>query len=257
MVKLLGKLFKGNTLYYPGCLTKTVAKDIEANYKKLLSEAGVDFIMLKDSEVCCGRPILNAGNRKDAIELAKKNFNIFKEHGVKKIITACPACYQTFLKDYPALVPGWDIEVEFAMITLDKAIKSGKLKVVKLSESASGKKEKVTYHDPCHLSRVCNIYDEPRNVIKSTGVEIKEMKLSRNYSFCCGAGSGVRNNYPEIAHAIGKERIMMAKETGADVLVTPCPMCYMHLKDNSDGKIKVKEASQMLVDESDGKGGRK
>jgi heterodisulfide reductase subunit D len=149
------------------------------------------------------------------------------------------------------MVKDWDIEVEFAMVTFDKAIKSGKLKVAKST------KEKVTYHDPCHLSRVCNIYDEPRNVIKSTGAEIKEMKLSRNYSFCCGAGSGVRNNYPEIAHAIGKERIKMAKDTGADVLVTPCPMCYMHLKDNSDGKIKVKEATQMLLEDVNEKGGRK
>lgn len=245
MAKLLGKIFKGNTLYYPGCLTKTAAKELEENYKKLLKECGIDFIMLKDKEVCCGRPILNSGHKKEAIELAKKNFKVFKEHNVKKIITACPACYQTFAKDYPEYIKDWDIETEFAMVTIDKAIKNNKLKIPK-------QKQTVTYHDPCHLSRVFSMYDEPRNVIESTGAEIKEMKLTKNMSFCCGAGSGVRTNYPEISHSISQEKIKMAKETKADSLITCCPMCYMHLKENSKDSIKVKEASQLLIENKKG-----
>ena len=131
----LFKMFGGNTLYYPGCLTKIAAKDLEENYKKILKKCGIDFIQLSNQEVCCGKPILNSGHKKEAIELAEKNFKIFKDHSVSKIITSCPACYQTFAKDYPELVKGWDIEVEFMTKTINNAIKQGKIKPTQLKSS--------------------------------------------------------------------------------------------------------------------------
>ncbi|MFA5993273.1 MAG: (Fe-S)-binding protein [Candidatus Pacearchaeota archaeon] len=242
----LFKMFGGNTLYYPGCLTKIAAKDLEENYKKILKKCGVEFIQLSSQEVCCGRPILNSGHKKEAIELAEKNFKIFKDHSVSKIITSCPACYHMFVKDYPELVKNWDIEVEFITKTINNAIKSGKIKSTQIKGS-------MTYHDPCHFSRVLYYHDEPREVLKSSGAELREMKLSKNYAFCCGAGSGVKSNYPEIANSIGKERIKMAKETKADILITCCPMCYMHLKENNSdktSKLKVMEFSQLFEDEN-------
>jgi heterodisulfide reductase subunit D len=227
----------GNTLFYPGCLTKFVGKDIGEKYKKIFLKIGIDFIQLKDLEVCCGSPILNSGHKKEAIELMEKNFEVFKNHGVKKIITACPACYHMFEQTYPKYVKEWDIKVEHASQTIAKAIKEKKLNPKKLNMN-------ITFHDPCHLGRYSNVYEEPRDVIKSVG-EIKEMKLKKEYAFCCGGGSGVKSNYPQLANAIAKERIDMALETKADCLVTCCPMCYFNLKENTK-KIKVKELSEII-----------
>jgi len=239
----LGKLFAGNTLYYPGCLTKTVAKDLLENYKKILTKIGIDYIMLNDLEVCCGSPVLNAGFKEDARKLAEKNLAVFHDHGIKKIITACPACYKTFSQDYPKLLRKWDIEVEHITITIARAIKEGKLKPREIKKS-------MTYHDPCHLGRHSGIYEEPRQIILATGAKLKEMELNKELAFCCGAGGGVMANHPELANSIAKERIEMAEKSGADELVTCCPMCYINLKNNSK-KMKVLEFSQLLEGEDE------
>jgi Fe-S oxidoreductase len=236
-MSFISKLFSGNILYYPGCLTKYVAKDLEENYKKILNKIGIDFITLKDLEFCCGNPVLNAGHEKEAKELAEKNFKLFKERGVKKIISSCPSCFHMFKTNYPNLVEGWNIQVEHITQTISEAIKKGKINPKKLNTD-------LTYHDPCHLGRYEGIYNEPREILKISG-NLKEMKLTKNYSFCCGAGSGVKSNYPELANSIARERINMAKETKAKILCTSCPMCYLHLKENSKD-LEIKELSQLF-----------
>jgi heterodisulfide reductase subunit D len=238
------KLFKGNTLFYPGCLTKFVGKDIEDTYKRILDKIGIDFIVLTDIEVCCGSPILNSGHADDARRLARKNLQVFREHGVTRIITACPACYKMFSKDYPEMVDGWDIGSEHMSSVIDSAIRLGKYQPKKSDIS-------VTYHDPCHLGRHCGIYCPPRDAIKSTGANLKEMRLAKEYAFCCGAGSGVKSNYPGLANSSSKERIGMAKETKAKCLITTCPMCYYNLKENSDG-LDVMDLGQFLEGGSHG-----
>lgn len=230
----------GNILFYPGCLTKFAAKELETNYKKVFDKIGLDVIMLSDIEVCCGSPILNAGHGDEAKELMQKNQKIFKEHGVKKIITACPACYHMFDKTYPQFLENWDIKCEHASQTIAKAIKEKKLVPKKLGVD-------VTFHDPCHLGRFSGVYDAPRDVIGSFG-NLKEMKLTKQYAFCCGGGSGVKSNYPELANSVAKQRLRMAKETKAKYLTTCCPMCYFNFKENSND-IKVKELSEFLVDD--------
>ena len=237
-MNIFKKIFKGNVLYYPGCLTKFAAKDLEENYKEILKKIGIDFIQLKNIELCCGSPILNSGHKNYAIQQAEKNLKIFKDHSVDKIITSCPACFKTFSIDYPKILSKWDIEIEHITQTIAKAIKEGKYNPAKNNIS-------LTYHDPCHLGRHCGIFKEPRDILKSSGVKIKEMKLSKGNSFCCGAGAGVRTNYPVLSDAIAKERLDMAKETKANCLVTTCPMCYMHLKENSKDMV-VKELSQII-----------
>jgi len=236
-MSIFKKIFKGNTLYYPGCLSKFVAKDLVENYRRILREAGFDFIELADLEVCCGSPALKAGYNEDFKKLAEKNLQVFKDHSVGRIITHCPACFMIFKKYYPEVLGGkWDIEVLHATEVLSQKVRK--------SES---KKGTVTYHDPCHLGRPMGVYDPPREVIKSLGYEIKEMELNKNQSFCCGGGGGVQSNELDLANKIAKDRIKMAKKTGAKVLVTPCPLCYMHLKNNADGEeIDVKELSHLF-----------
>jgi len=249
-MSILKKFFKGNTLYYPGCLSKFVAKDLVENYRRILREAGIDFIELSDLEVCCGSPALKAGYFGDFKDLAEKNLKVFKDHSVGKIITHCPACFMIFKKEYSKVLgKKWDIEVlhmtevlnEKLKIKNSKLIENWKLKIENSSQRL------VAYHDPCHLGRQMGVYDPPREVIKSLGYEIKEMDLSKNQSFCCGGGGGVQSNELELANKVAKDRIAMAKKTGVKTLITPCPLCYMHLKNNANGEeIEVKELSHLF-----------
>jgi Fe-S oxidoreductase len=240
-MSIFKKIFKGNTLYYPGCLSKFVAKDLVENYRRILRKAGIDFIELADLEVCCGSPALKAGYFDDFKNLAEKNLKIFKEHSVGRIITNCPACFMIFKKEYPkALGDKWDIEVFHTTEILAKSKKIKNLKS-KIENSI------VTYHDPCHLGRQMGVYDPPREIIKSLGYDLKEMELNKNQSFCCGGGGGVQSNESGLASKIAKDRIAMAKKTGAKVLITPCPLCYLHLKKNAGGEdVEVKELSHLL-----------
>jgi len=132
---------------------------------------------------------------------------------------------------------GWEIEVKHITEILLDAMKKGKLSRAVV--------EKVTYHDPCHLGRHLGHFKEPRGVLDGMGCELVEMKESNETSFCCGGGGGFRSNCPEIAKRMAEERIRQAKETGTKKLVTTCPLCYLHLKENAKG-IDVVELSQLF-----------
>ncbi|MFA6227952.1 MAG: (Fe-S)-binding protein [Patescibacteria group bacterium] len=242
-MSFLDKILKssGNTLYYPGCLTKYVAKDIFDNYKKLLEMCGEDFIILPDKEVCCGSPAINAGFKAEAKSLVGKNLELFKQYNIKKIITGCPACYRVFSHEYPKILSdSWGIEVEHMTTYLLEKLKSGKLKLPEV-------KIKAAYHDPCHLGRHSRIYEEPRELLRAIGVDLQEMALNREYAFCCGAGGGVQSNHKELAEKIATERVSQAVATTAEYLVTPCPMCAYNLRNGTGDKIKVVEFSEALL----------
>ena len=99
-------------------------------------------------------------------------------------------------------------------------------------KEVEGETVKVTYHDPCHLGRHMNLYEEPREIISNIpGIELVEMKRNRNNAWCCGAGGGVKSQFPELSIDISKERVREAIETGADVLLTSCPFCVGNLQD--------------------------
>jgi Fe-S oxidoreductase len=241
-MKIFGKLIGGNVLYYPGCMTKFVLKDLGENYRKILRKIGIDFIELKDLEVCCGSPVLNAGYFQQFELLVKANIKTFKEHAIKKVITSCPACFKTFKIEYPKFVKV-DFEVEHTTQTIWKAIVEKKLKLKKLE------KLKVTFHDPCHLGRYCGIYEEPRKILESLGFEVVEMNFSRENSWCCGGGGGLISNYPELAETISFDRINQAKETEAEALVTACPLCYSSFKrvlEKANLKLKLYEISELV-----------
>lgn len=228
---------KGNTLYYPGCLTKYVLKPETENYKKILEKINVDFIMLPD-EFCCGSPVLNAGYEKEGIKLARKNLELFKKHNVTNIITNCPACFKTF-REYKELLPDWNIEVEHITKVILDYIKKKKV----LYET----RERASYHDPCHLGRHSGIYNEPREILNRLGYEIIEMKNNRENSLCCGGGAGLKANNPELADKIAKKRIKQAKEIGVNKLITTCPLCFSHMDENAKD-IEVVEFSYAVAD---------
>lgn len=239
-MKFLDKILGGNTLYYPGCLTKFVAKNLKENYKKILRKIGIDFIELSELETCCGSPALNAGYFDEFKNLAEKNLKLFKEHSVKKIITNCPACFMILKKEYKNILGDkWNIEVEHITQTIANKIKNLKLEI------RNSNREAISYHDPCHLGRKMGVFKEPREIIEKLGFKLSEMELSKMESFCCGGGGGTKSNEPELANQIAKDRIEQAEKTGAKLLCTACPLCYLHLKENAEN-IEVKELSELL-----------
>lgn len=223
------KNFGSTTLYYPGCLTKGVLKEQFENYKEIFNRLGIDYILLTNMEVCCGLPVLNAGYRKDVRKLAKKNYDLFKNYGVTRIITNCPSCYHTFKEIYPKMVPMWDIEVEHATVSILNALKRKRIRYRGSEED----KELVSYHDPCHLGRYSGIYEEPREVIDLLGGKILELKFNRENAFCCGAGGGIRANFPEIAKAVAHKKVSHTPESVSKI-ISPCGLCYANIKSASD-----------------------
>jgi len=235
------KFMGGNVLYYPGCLTKFVSSDIEGNYQEILRKIGIDFIQLKDLEFCCGSPVHNAGYTEDFRDLIEKNLKLFREHGISRIITNCPACYKVFAIDYPENSKEWNIKTEHITVTIWNAIKSGKIKPKRIFSG-----ETITYHDPCHLGRHSGIYDEPREILKALGFGITEMPNSRATALCCGGGGGLKSNQPEISNRIAGMRLRQAEELNVKKIVTSCPLCYHQLKENSKS-LEVFELSELLV----------
>ncbi|MDO8516761.1 MAG: (Fe-S)-binding protein [Nanoarchaeota archaeon] len=220
------KDFGKNTLYYPGCLTKGVLKQEFENYKNIFAKLEIDYILIPNDEVCCGSPVINAGYKKDAQKLARKNFELFKKYNVAKIITNCPSCYNMFKEEYPKFIREWNIEVEHASSAILKALKEKQIKF-------NGPDEVVTFHDPCHLGRYSNIYNEPREVIEILGGKIIEMRHNKENSLCCGGGGGVRANFPELSEKIAKRR---ANEIPKEVekIISPCGLCFSNLQTASN-----------------------
>lgn len=224
--KLLQKLTVRNTLYYPGCLTKYSETNIQQNYEKILKKIGVDYIMLKELELCCGSPVMQAGYKKDFNKVKKKNLELFEKYGVARIVTNCPACYHVFKCDY-------GMHTEHMTTLILKNIKKFDRKP----------EEKISYHDPCHLGRYSDIYEPPREALRAIGIEVVELRYNNEQSLCCGGGGGLKTNNPKTANKIAKLRI---SEIKTKKIITPCPMCYAHLKDNARG-IKVLEFSEVFV----------
>ena len=237
--RLARKIFARNVLYYPGCLIGQYAKDLNENYKIILNKLGINFIQLEEF-VCCGSPVLNAGYKAEYEELKEKNIQLFDKYGIGTIITPCPACFKMLTQDYKLSAEG----IEVKHITQVLAENLHKIKDIFKKEKGM---PEITYHDPCHLGRHCGIYDEPRKVIMAAGFKLKEFRKSKGDAECCGAGGGVKANFPETANKISQKRIRDCK---TKLLVTTCPLCYLHLKETADAekKVDVMELSQLMKD---------
>jgi len=217
----------GKTLYYPGCIAKIRLKHVAENYEMILNQLGVNFVTIKDLELCCGLPVLQAGYRDEFNEIMDRNREIFENQKIGKITTSCPNCLRIFQQEY-------GIKTEHITQTIYKNMH-------KLSKNHNG--EKINYHDPCSLGRKSGIYDEPREILKKVGFEVEEMEQSRKQAMCCGAGGLLKANSPRVADRIAALRLAQASEKK---LVTTCPLCYMHLKQNAKG-IEVLELSEVLL----------
>ncbi|TFF87293.1 MAG: (Fe-S)-binding protein, partial [Promethearchaeota archaeon] len=225
---------KGDTLYFAGCAASYQNMNTPEAVIKIFQAAGKDIAYLGNEELCCGHQLIWNGAIKEARKNAKQLIDKIKETGAKKIVFSCAGCYQTFKNDYKELGVEVPFKIEHVVKTFSRLLKKLELK----NEFA----DKITYHDPCHLGRHAGEYKKPRKIIEQVGGKLIEMERNREYSWCCGAGSGgtCLINYPDQNKEIRSGRIKEAEETGAKVLVTACPTCLKNLRDASfDNNIEM------------------
>ena len=214
-------------LYFPCC---TPAYDPRAriaatSMAHILNKLGVDYGILGTEESCCGESARKAGDEALFQSLARNNIAAFVQNGVRKILTQSPHCYHTFKSEYPEF--GLEFEVVHYTQYLARLIEEGSLKLTKELN------KRVAYHDPCYLGRHNNIYDEPRQVLKSIpGLELIELPDSRDESLCCGGGGGRIWMETAKEERFADIRIEQALEVGADVLAIACPYCTLNLEDS-------------------------
>ena len=232
-------------LLYVGC---------EASYDKrlhnatkslvsILRSAGIDFGILGNEELCCGEPLLNAGESGYFEELAGNNIKAFGNTKARIIVTVSPHCSSTFKNYYGKF--GLNTKVMHYTEYLHQLLVDGKISFRKSLEA------KVTYHDPCVLSRMDGVVDQPRELLLNIkGVQFSEMKNAGEESICCGGG-GDRMFMEFKGSRLADFRTRQAEETGADLLVTACSYCNMNLYDSArtnDMKIEVRELAELLKD---------
>ncbi len=223
----------GEYLFFVGCTATYRLNSMSLDFLSVIEKSDVDLTILKD-EWCCGSINFRTGVEELGKETAIHNFNLFKDSGIKKIVTNCAGCYRTLKIDYPKRINEWDFEVLHSIELINNIIKEGRLTIKKKLS------KKITYHDPCHLGRHVEVYDAPREVIKEICPDnFVELRRNRGNSYCCGAGGGVKSGYPEFALDTSIERIKEAEETGAEILSTTCPFCLENLQEAAE-KIKSK-----------------
>lgn len=262
-------------LYYIGCTSSYRRKEMAIAAARIMNETGIPFNILHDEEYCCGSPILRTGELDIFKQVLNRNLDVIESKGIETIVFSCAGCYDTFKVDYP-LHRNYNFEVLHTVEFFDKMLENGKLRLTEKMPI------KVTYHDPCHLGRNAEryeewegdevqilplitmdippkpkrtgkggIYDAPRNILKKIpGLMLVEMERIREYAYCCGAGGGVKSAFPEMALNTAKIRIEEAEDTGAEVIVSACPFCSTNLQDgiNSRGSnLKYYDISELLL----------
>jgi Fe-S oxidoreductase len=235
-------------LFYVGC-----AGSFDDRYKKtsaalvkLLQRAGVNFACLGNDEMCCGETVRRAGNEYLAQHLINFNLEMWDTIGVKKIITACPHCFNTFKNEYPQF--GKTFEVIHHTEFIRGLIQKGALRGLGKFDGPGP----VVFHDPCYLGRYNSIYDKPREIAACIpGVKLVEADRRERISFCCGGGGGRMWMEEKIGRRINAERCKQLLETGAQTIATACPYCMIMLDDAVKDKglqerIKVMDLAQMV-----------
>jgi Fe-S oxidoreductase/nitrate reductase gamma subunit len=234
-------------LYWVGCAGSFDDRNrkVTLSTARLLHRAGVDFAILGPRELCTGDPARRTGNEYVFQGLALQNIETLNDLGVIKIITQCPHCFNTLGNEYPQF--GGNYEVIHHSDLLMHLVDEGKLK-----PRANG--QSITFHDPCYLGRHNDVFMAPRSVLGAVG-ETVEMPRNGTDSFCCGAGGGRMWMEEQTGQKVNIERSREAIATGADVVATGCPFCYVMMDDGvkelgADESVQVKDLAMLLAERS-------
>ena len=235
-------------LLYIGCVGSydERAKKIARAVGDLLAHAGISFGILGNRETCDGNEVRALGEMGLFQFLAEQNISLFKELGIKRVITLDPHAFNAFKKDYPSL--GGEFEVYHYTQILAPALESKKVRL-------KGWEAKVTFHDPCYLGRHNGEYEAPRRILHAVpGLQVIEMDQSRENAFCCGGGGG--NFFTDILGG-GEEspnriRVRQARDAGTEIIAVACPQCAKMLDDavkleELDDKLEVLDVAEIVT----------
>jgi len=231
-------------LFWVGCAGSfdQRAQSITKAFVHILNKVGISYAILGSEEMCTGDPARRAGNEFMFQMMAYQNIQLLNQYEVKKIVTACPHCFNTLKNEYPEL--GGNYEVIHHATLIQNLINDGKI-VIK--EGGSFKGKKITYHDSCYLGRSNGIYEAPRNVIMALDAELVEMKRCKSNGLCCGAGGAQMFKEEENGNTrINWERTNEAIGTKASIIAAACPFCNTMMTDGV--KVKEKENEIEVLD---------
>ena len=245
-VQMMADGGEADILYFVGCYASFDKRNQEVakSFVKICDAAGVRVGILGKGEKCCGEPLRKLGNEYLYQMVAVDNIELIKASNVKKIVTTCPHCFNTLGRDYKDL--GLDLPVEHYTVFIDNLIRDGRLQL-------EPHQFDYTYHDSCYLGRYKDITQEPRNVLHVAGGRINEMARSGYESFCCGAGGGRILAEEKLGSRINVKRVLMAKETGAPLLVSNCPFCLTMFEDGiktggCEGEMVVRDLAEIVAE---------
>lgn len=237
-------------LFWVGCAGSfdQRAQKITKAFVQILDRIGIKYAILGKEEMCTGDPARRAGNEFMFQMMAYQNIQILDGYGIKKIVTACPHCFNTLKNEYPAL--GGNYEVIHHASFLQQLIDEGK---ITMKEGGIFKGKKITYHDSCYLGRANQIYEAPRKVLEAMDVALVEMKRCRSNGLCCGAGGAQMFKEEEAGDTrINIERTDEAIATGASVIAAACPFCNTMMTDGvknreKEGDVEVLDIAELVA----------
>ncbi len=230
-------------LFWVGCAGSfdDRAKKITKAFVKILNKANVSFAVLGTEESCTGDPAKRAGNEFLFQMQAVTNIEVLNAYGVKKVVTACPHCFNTLKNEYPGL--GGNYEVVHHTQFLKQLLDEGRIGM----EGGQYKGKRITFHDPCYLGRANNVYEAPRDLIRKLDAELVEMKNCKKRGLCCGAGGAQMFKEPEKGNKdVNIERTEQALDIKPEIIAAGCPFCNTMLTDGV--KNKEKESSVAVMD---------
>ena len=237
-------------LFWVGCAGSfdQRAQKITKAFVTILDKVGISYAILGKEEMCTGDPVRRAGNEFMFQMMAYQNIQTLNNYNIKKIVTACPHCFNIFKNEYPAL--GGSYEVIHHTVFLQQLIDEGK---IKLKEGGVFKGKKITYHDSCYLGRANSIYDAPRKVLEAFDAELVEMKRCKTKGLCCGAGGAQMWKEEEKGTTrINFERSNEAMATGSNIIAAACPYCNTMLTDGvknaeKEDSVKVLDVAELVA----------
>ncbi|MBA2562991.1 MAG: (Fe-S)-binding protein [Chitinophagaceae bacterium] len=250
MAEMMANNETPEVLFWVGCAGSfdQRAQKITKAFAAILNKVEIKYAILGKEEMCTGDPVRRAGNEFMFQMMAYQNIQTLNGYGIKKIVTACPHCFNILKNEYPEL--GGSYEVIHHATFLQQLIDEGK---VKIKEGGFYKGKKITYHDSCYLGRANNIYEAPRKILEALDIDLVEMKRCRSNGFCCGAGGAQMFKEEEKGDIrVNTERTKEALETGAHVIAAACPFCNTMMTDGvkaneKDEQVEVLDIAELVA----------